>query len=496
MVAVLLAGIVGYRQLAVSDLPTVDYPTINVRATLSGATPETMASAVATPLENQFASIPGLSQITSTSGQGVTGIALQFSLDRNIDAAAQDVQAAMASVQRSLPKDMLPPTYSKANPADQPIISIALTSRTIPLSSVAAYAQQLLAQPLSTVDGVGQVSVGGGKKYAVRVQIDPRALAYRGIGIDQVEAAINTNNVDAPTGILWGAHRALSLQADGQLSNAAQFRNITVAYRDGRAVLLGDLGQVLDSVQDTRAGSWYDAIPSVTVNIQRQPGSNIVKVADADRERINQLRAQFPPAIELHILYDRSETIRASVRDVKLTLMVTLGLVVTVIFLFLRNIPATIIPSAALPMSLVGTFGVMALLGYSIDNLSMMALTLAVGFVVDDAIVMLENIVRHLEMGKKPLAAALDGRREVGLTIVSMTISLAADFIPVLFKGGLLGPLFHEFAVTIGVAILVSGFVSLTLTPMMCSRFLREGKEAGEARHGKLFNATERIYQR
>ena len=494
MAGIVGAGVIGYRQLPVSDLPTVDYPTINVQAALAGASPETMASVVATPLEKRFSSIPGVDAITSTSSQGSTNITLQFTLERSIDAAAQDVQSAIAGVVRGLPRDMQPPSYSKSNPADAPILWMALTSKILPLSTVDEYAQTLLAQRISTVDGVAQVNVMGSQKYAVRIQLDPRTLAYRRIGIDEVVTAVNNNNVNSPTGVLWGKRQALAVQTNGQLQDAAAFRDVIVTYRNGAPVRLSDLGNVIDGVQDTRSASWYNGVRSITLSVQRQPGTNTVKVADAVREMVNRLRGQLPPGIDVAYLYDRSQTIRASVGDVKATLMLTLGLVVLVIFLFLRNVPATLIPSMALPMSVVGTFAAMALLGYSVDNLSMMALTLAVGFVVDDAIVMLENIHRHIEMGKTPFQAALDGSSEVGFTIVSMTLSLAAVFIPVLFMGGLLGRLFHEFAVTIGAAILVSGVVSLTLTPMMCSRFLKAEHET--ARHGRFYDAAERFYQR
>jgi HAE1 family hydrophobic/amphiphilic exporter-1 len=503
MVGILGAGIIGYRQLPVSDLPTVDYPTITVTVGLPGASPETMASAVATPLEKQFSTIAGVDAITSTSLQGTTTITLQFSLDRSIDGAAQDVQSAIAKTRRLLPQGVQSPSYSKANPADQPILYLALTSKTVdlgksqlsflPLSTVDEFGETFLAQRISTVPGVAQVSILGQQKFAVRIQLDPRALAYRRIGIDDVANAVGHNNVNLPTGILWGPHHALSLQASGQLSNAAGFRNMIVAYRNGAPVHLEELGKVLDDVQDSRSASWYNGVQCITLAVQRQPGTNTVEVAQAVREMVERLKTQLPPSIDVHYLYDRSVSIQDSVADVKFTLMLTLALVVLVIFLFLRNVSATVIPTMALPMSIVGTFGAMALLGYSLDNLSLMALTLAVGFVVDDAIVMLENIVRHLEAGKPRLQAALEGSAEVSFTIVSMTLSLAAVFIPVLFMSGLLGRLFREFAVTIGVSILVSGFVSLTLSPMMCSRFLKHVHESTE--HWKLFRISEGIYE-
>ncbi|HXV86916.1 MAG TPA: efflux RND transporter permease subunit, partial [Gemmatimonadales bacterium] len=485
---------IGYRGLSVSDLPPIDYPTLNVNASFSGASPETMAASVATPLERAFSSIPGIEQITSSSNQGSTNITLQFALSRDIDAAAQDVQTALSRAQRGLPDDMRePPTYFKANPSDFPIIFYSVASRTLPLSTVNEYAETMLAPRLSTIQGVAQVDVQGAQRYAVRVQVDPRQLAYRRIGIDEVVTAINSNNIATPAGALWGRHKVLALQSNGQLQDADSFRDITVAYRNGSPVRLGDVGNVLNAVSNPRSGNWYNGVHTIVLQVRRQPGSNTVQVADAVKARIEELRPQLPPAIEVNLLYDRSQTIRESVADVKFTLMLTLGLVVLVIFLFLRSVPATVIPGMALPMSVVGTFAVMALMGFSVDNLSMMALTLAVGFVVDDAIVMMENIVRHKEMGKPTLQAALEGSKEIGFTILSMTLSLVAVFIPILFMPGLLGRLFHEFAVVIAAAILISGFVSLTLTPMMCSRFLKAGHH--DVRHGRVYNAIERIYQ-
>jgi len=491
MAAVLIFGLVAYRQLPVSDLPSVDYPTITVLAGLPGASPETMASAVATPLEKQFSTIAGLDVITSTSIQGSTSLTLQFALDRDIDAAAADVQAAITQTVRQLPQGIIPPSYRKVDPSAAPIIVFALTSPTLPLSTLDEYGETTIAQRLSTVSGVAQVQVYGAQKYAVRIQLDPQALAARQIGIDEVARAVSEGNVNLPTGILWGTDRAYAVQADGQLSSAAGFRSLVVTYRHGAAVRLQDLGDVVDGVQDNKAAAWFNGNRGIVLAIQRQPGTNTVEVTRRVRETMATLGAQLPAAVKVATLIDRSETIRRSVDDVKFTLYLTLVLVVMVIFLFLRNVPATVIPSLALPMSLVGTFAVMALLGYSLDNLSLMALTLSVGFVVDDAIVMLENIVRHLEMGKAPFEAALEGAEEIGFTIVSMTLSLVAVFIPVLFLGGLIGRLFHEFAVTIGAAILVSGFVSLTLTPMLCSRFLRHA--TGQA-HGRLYQRTERVY--
>ncbi|HXO85750.1 MAG TPA: efflux RND transporter permease subunit, partial [Gemmatimonadales bacterium] len=472
MLGILMFGIMAYRLLPVSDLPNVDYPTITVSAGLSGASPQTMAAAVATPLEKQFSTIAGIDAMTSTSTLGGTNITLTFALSRNIDDAAADVQAAISKTLRQLPPGIQPPSYNKSNPADSPILFLALTSTTMPLPTLNEYAETFLAQRLSTVSGVAQVQVFGSQKYAVRIQVDPKALAARGIGLDEVTAAISSGNPNLPTGTLWGPQRAYTILADGAISSAPEFRQLAVTYQNGAPVRLQDVARVLDDVQDSRTGAWFDGRRAVTLAIQRQPGTNTVQVADAAKEMVARLAPQLPPSVQINTLYDRSITIRQSVHDVQLTLLITLALVVMVIFLFLRNLSATVIPSLALPFSIIGTFSVMYLMGYSLDNLSLMALTLSVGFVVDDAIVMLENIVRHLEKGKRPMQAALDGAREIGFTIVSMTLSLTAVFIPVLLMGGILGRLFHEFAVTIGVAILVSGFVSLTLTPMLCSRFL------------------------
>jgi HAE1 family hydrophobic/amphiphilic exporter-1 len=493
MAGILIFGIMGYRLLPVSDLPNVDFPTINVRAGLSGASPETMAAVAATPLEKQFSTIPGLDQITSTSTQGSTNITLQFALSRDIDAAAQDVQAQLSRVQHDLPRDMLPPSFSKQNPADAPILMLALTTPTLPLPVLDEYAETFLAQRLSMVSGVASVDVFGSMKYAVRIRLDPRAMAARGVGLDDISAAVSAGNVNMPSGVLYGRYKALTLQANGQLQNAKEFRRLIVSYRNGSPVRLEDVGLVSDSVENDKSAGWFTGTRGIILAVRRQPGTNTVRVAQDVHRMVEQLRGQLPASVELHTLWDRSESIRSSVADVKATLFLTLCLVVMVIFLFLRNVSATVIPSLALPMSIVGTFAAMYLLGYSLDNLSLMALTLSVGFVVDDAIVMLENIVRHLEMGKTPYQAALDGSREIGFTILSMTLSLVAVFIPVLFMGGIVGRLFHEFAVTIGVAILVSGVVSLTLTPMMGSRFLRPQREQ---HHGRLFAASERVYQR
>jgi HAE1 family hydrophobic/amphiphilic exporter-1 len=480
----------------VSDLPSVDYPTIQVSASLPGANPETMASSVATPLEKQFSIIAGVDSMSSVSTLGSVQITIQFTLDRNIDAAAQDVQAAIARAARQLPPNMpSPPTYQKVNPADAPILYLALSSPTLPLSTVDDYAETMLAQRISMINGVAQVSVFGSQQYAVRVQVDPNKLAGYGIGIDEVESAVEQGNVDQPTGTLYGRHQAFTVQATGQLQKAADYRPLIVAYRNGNPVRLQELGRVIDSVQNDKVAAWYNTHDSsaraIVLAIQRQPGANTVAVVDNITRLLPQFRQQIPAAVHIDVLFDRSQSIRASVADVKHTLFIAVCLVILVIFLFLRNLSATLIPSLALPMSIIGTFAAMSLLGYSVDNLSLMALTLCVGFVVDDAIVMLENIVRHMENGEPPMQAALNGSREIGFTIISMTLSLSAVFIPVLFMGGLLGRLLHEFAVTTVVAVLVSGFVSLTLTPMMCSRFIRS--EHGK-KHGRLYDAFERFF--
>ncbi|HET9605100.1 MAG TPA: efflux RND transporter permease subunit [Gemmatimonadales bacterium] len=494
MIGILLFGIVAYRLLPVSDLPSVDYPTINVSASLPGASPETMASAVATPLEKTFSTIAGLDAMTSSSGQGSTSITLQFTLSRDVDAAAQDVQAAISQTLRRLPQDILPPSFRKVDPSASAILYLALRTSTLPLQQLDEYAQTTLAQHLSTIDGVAQVQVYGSQKYAVRIQLDPQQLALRNIGIDEVSQAVRNGNANLPTGILWGTDKAYSVESSGQLDNAADFGRLIVTYRDGAPVRLRDLGRVIDSVENNKNASWYNGERAIVLAIQRQPGTNTVAVAQRVKDEIARIKPELPASVDIQTLYDRSVSIQDSVTDVKTTLFITLCLVVMVIFLFLRNVRATIIPSLALPMSLVGTFAVMYLLNYSLDNLSLMALTLCVGFVVDDAIVMLENIVRHIEQGEGVMEAALKGSKEIGFTILSMTISLVAVFIPVLFLGGLVGRLFHEFAVTIGVAILVSGFVSLTLTPMLCSRWLKPHPE--QEKHGRFFNATERAWER
>jgi HAE1 family hydrophobic/amphiphilic exporter-1 len=492
MVGILIFGIASYRLLPVSALPNVDFPTIQVTADLPGASPETMAAAVATPLEKQFSTIAGIEQMTSVSGQGLTSITLQFALDRDIDAAAQDVNSAVASAARQLPPTMnTPPSFRKVNPADAPIYFLTLTSDTMPLSTVNEYAETFLAQRISTISGVAQVQVQGQQKYAVRVQVDPNALAARGIGINEVEQAVATANVNLPTGTLHGRDRMFAVQATGQLYDAKAFQSVIVTYRNGAPIRLSEVGRVIDSVQNDKLAAWFKDKRGIVLAIYRQPGTNTIEVVNAIKQLLPTFRAEVPSGIDISVLYDRSNTIRESVNDVQKTLIEALVLVVLVIFMFLRNIPATIIPSVALPMSIVGTFAFMYLFGFNLDIISLMALTLCVGFVVDDAIVMLENISRHIEMGKSPMQATLDGSREVAFTILSMTISLAAVFLPVLFMGGILGRLLHEFAVTIIVAVLISGFVSLTLTPMMCARILKPHREQ---KHGRLFMLSERAF--
>ena len=510
--AITLFGWMAYERLPVSDLPNVDFPTISVSASLPGASPETMAASVATPLEQQFSSIAGIESMTSTSSLGSTSVTMQFTLDRSIDGAAQDDQSAFAAVQRRLPQDMpSPPSFRKSNPNDDSILLLALSSKTLALSEINELAETVLAQRISTVDGVSQVNVFGAQKYAVRVRVDPRALASRSIGIDEVRTALSTNNVNLPAGVIDGASKATTLLATGQLKDAAGFRNVIVTYRNGAAVRLGDVAQVTDSVENEKSVSWFDPrfingiedpefaagtkeTRAIVLSIQRQPGTNTIKVVDGIKELLPAFRAQLPATIDLEIVVDRSISIRDSVHDVKFTLVLAIILVVLVIFLFLRALSATIIPSIAMPIAIIGTFAVMYFFGFSINNVTLLALTLSVGFVVDDAIVMLENIVRHIEKGESVVAASLRGSREIGFTIVSMTISLVAVFIPVLFMGGVLGRLLHEFAITISAAILVSGFVSLTLIPMLCSRFLKPVDHAKQ--HGKIYAASERVFQR
>ncbi len=490
MAAILLFGIVAYLSLPVAALPSVDYPTIVVSAALPGASPETMAASVATPLEREFSTIAGIESMSSVNSQNSTQITVQFSLKRNIDDAAQDIQAAIAKAGGQLPPTMpRPPSFQKANPSDRAVLYLSLTSSTLPLYKVDEYAQTLLAQRISMVSGVSRVQVFGTQKYAVRVQLDPDKLKARGIGIDEVQNAIASSNVNLPTGRLYGEKQAFTVQSSGQLMDAAQYRPIIVAWKNGNPVRLQELGNVVDSVETNKQAAWFNGVRGVILAVERQPGTNTVEVVDSIRALLPTLRKEIPPAVNLQVAFDASESIRNSINDVKYTLMLTICLVVMVIFLFLRNISATLIPGVAVPLSIIGTFAVMYLLGYSLNNLSLMALTLSVGFVVDDAIVMLENIVRYMEMGYSRMEAARMASHEIGFTIISMTISLVAVFIPVLFMAGIVGRLLHEFAVTIAVAVLVSGFVSLTLTPMLGSRFLRYDHHA---RHGVMYRTLER----
>jgi HAE1 family hydrophobic/amphiphilic exporter-1 len=500
MAGIALFGVLGYRAMPVSDLPTVDYPTINVNASLPGADPNTMSSAVASVLERQFTGIAGLDSMTSRSSTGSTNVSLQFSLDRDIEGAATDVQSAIAAVTPLLPAGLpAPPSFHKQNPSDQPIIFLSLYSDTLPMSTIDEFAETQVAPRIAMINGVSQVQVMGQQKYAVRVQLDPDALAALHIGLNDIDNQLNQWNVNSPLGTLYGPKMEYNIYANGQLYNAAQFRKLTIAYQNGRPVHLEDVANVIDSVQDDKQASWVytrdektnklRANRAVTLMVMRQPGTNTVEVTDRVRGLIPLFREQLPPALTLMVRGDRSVSIRRAFDDIEITMLITLVLVVGVIFFFLRNISATTIPSLALPFTVLGTLAVMAALDFSLDNMSMMALILAIGFIVDDAIVMLENIVRHIELGEPPFEAALKGSKEIGFTIVSMTVSLAAVFIPILFMGGILGRLFREFAVTITVAILISGVVSITMTPMLCSRFLKAHDP--NKRHNVIYRATE-----
>lgn len=492
MVGIVIFGLLGYKSLPISALPNVEYPFISVSASLPGATPETMASSVAAPLERQFSSIAGLNSFNSTSSTGSTNISLQFDFSRNANDVAKDVQAAISAAAGQLPQNMPhPPTYRKVNPSVAPVLYLYLYSDTLPISSVDEYAEVTIGQPISMIDGVAQVQVYGQQAYAVRIQVDPQKLTALGIGLDQVQTAIQQANVILPTGSFSGKDKTYMIQANGQLNDAAAYRPLIIAYKNGAPVRLQDVAQVIDSVQNDKVANIYNGHRSVVLAVQPQPDGNTVEIVDAVKKLLPSLRAQVPASIETGIMYDRSQTIRASVEDVQFTLFLSVCLVVLVIFLFLRDMAATVIPSLALPVAIIGTFAAMYVLGYSLDNLSLMALTLSVGFVIDDAVVVLENIVRHREMGESPMEAALNGSREIGFTIVSMTLSLVAVFIPMLFMGGLIGKLFHEFAVTIAVAILVSGFVSLSLTPMLCSRFLQASHQQPQ---GRLYRISERAF--
>jgi multidrug efflux pump len=493
MVALLLVGIIAYKQLPVSALPQVDYPTIQVTTAYPGANPDVMSSSVTSPLERQFGQIPGLSQMTSTSSFGNSVITLQFDLNVNIDVAEQNVQAAINAAGTFLPRDLPnPPIYSKVNPADAPIVTLALTSDTMPLSRVEDLADTVLAQKISQLSGVGLVTISGGQKPAVRIQANPTALAGYGLSLEDLRTALGQANVDQAKGVIDGPRQQYSIGANDQLISGASYRDVIIAYRNGSPIRVSDVATVIDGVENANQAAWMNTSPAVIINIQRQPGANIISVADSVKNLLPRLQQSLPAAVKVSILTDRTNTIRASVRDVQFELMLTVALVVMVMFLFLRNIPATIIPSVAVPLSLVGTFGVMYLLGYSLDNLSLMALTISTGFVVDDAIVMIENIDRYLEEGLTPLDAALKGSAQIGFTIISLTVSLIAVLIPLLFMGDIVGRLFREFAVTLSVTILVSAIISLTLTPMMCSKLL---KQKDEARHGRIYRASERAFE-
>ena len=501
--ALVVAGIFAYLFLPVAALPRTEFPVINVSASLPGASPDTMANAVATPLIKQFSTIAGIDTISATSSQGSTSIAIQFNLNRDIDSAAADVQSAIARVQRQLPSEMTePPSYRKVNPADAPILILTLRSEIAPLPDMDAFAQQVISPALSTIDGVAQVTIFGSQKYAVRVQLDPDVLSARGIGVDEVQAAVSAANANTPVGTLKNKQQALTLQAETELSNGEQFRNIIVATRNGRPVRLGELATVTDSVQDNQTASWYNGTRAIILAVYRQPEANTVEVVDRVRALLPSFDDQLPRATTLHVLNDRSVSIRDAVHDVQLTLLLTIGLVILVIFLFLRRVTATIIPALAVPISLIATLAAMYLLNFSIDNISLMGLTLAVGLVVDDAIVMLENIYRHMEEeGLDPFEAALKGSREIGFTIISITVSLVAVFIPVLLMGGIIGRIFNEFAVVVTVAIAASAFVSLTLTPMLSSKILRRPQHDRPPQHWSVlfergFDAALRGYDR
>jgi len=491
---VLLVGMVAYLQLPISALPQVDYPTIQIVTFYPGASPDVMASSITTPLERQFGQLPGLRQMTSTSSFGASLVTLQFALDLSIDVAEQQVQAAINAAATNLPRDLpSPPTYSKVNPADTPVLTLALTSDTLPLSRVEDLADTTLAQKISQLPGVGLVTISGGQKPAVRVQADPTALASYGLSLEDLRSVLSQANVDQAKGNLEGARQSFTIGANDQLFSSAEYKAVVIAYKNGAPVRLSDVAQVVDGVENVKQAAWMNTKPAVIVNIQRQPGANIITVVDRVKQLLPQLKASLPSSVEVTTLTDRTTTIRASVRDVQFSLMLTVALVVMVMFLFLRSFAATVIPSIAVPISLVGAFGIMYLLGYSLDNLSLMALTISTGFVVDDAIVMIENIARYIEAGVSPLQAALKGSEQVGFTIVSLTVSLIAVLIPLLFMGDIVGRLFREFAITLSATILVSAVVSLTLTPMMCAQLLRH-KSAAE--QGRFYRATERLFDR
>src|SRR5690349_22780196 len=501
MLGVLVFGIGAYGLLPVSALAKVDFPTIVVSVNYPGASPDTMASAIATPLEQQFATIPSLDQMTSTSGIGSLSITLQFDLERNIDAAAQDVQTAINAAGGVLPKDLpTPPTYRKTNPADRPVMIYAVHSDALPIYRVDDYAYTVLAQKVSTLKGVSEARIFGQRPYAPHIQVNPGALASRGIGLEDVRNALLTATVNRPKGVLEGAHQTFTLDTNDQLFNAEAYRNIIVSYRNGAPVRLKDIGNVVDSVQNERIGAWYYDTPAEGLAIQRQSGANTIELVNSIRTLLPRLEESIPPSVKVDLVSDRSLVVKAAVHDVQFTMMLTIGLVIIVIFVFLRTLWATVIPSLAVPLSLLATFGVMYAVGYSLDNISLMALTISVGFVVDDAIVMIENIVRYIELGERPFEAALKGAGQIGFTIISITFSLIAVFIPLLFMGGIIGRLFREFAVTVSVAVIASAFVSLTLTPVMCAQFLKREAHHQRGRLNQMcedaFNAAVRFYDR
>jgi len=490
MAGIMLVGMAAYPLLPVAPLPQVDFPTVQVSAQLPGASPETMASSVTQPLERQFGQIPGVTQMTSSSTLGNSAITVQFDLSRNIDGAAQDIQTAINAAGGQLPKNLpSPPTYRKVNPADSPILILALTSDALPLTQVDDYAENVLAQHISQISGVAQVTIGGQQKPAVRIQLDPAKVASLGLSLEDVRAVLVNATTDSPKGTIDAPTRTFTIYDNDQELEAAPWNDVIVAYKNGAPVRVRDIGQAVDGPENIKLAAWANGKPAILLPVFKQPGANVIATVDLIKNALPQLRAAIPPVVKIDVLSDRTQTIRASVADVQFTLMLTIGLVVMVIFLFLRSLWATAIPSVSVPLALVGTCGLMYVLGYSLDNLSLMALTIAVGFVVDDAIVMLENIHRHIEDGLSPMEAAIKGAGEIGFTIISISLSLVAVFIPLLLMGGIIGRLFREFAVTVTMTILVSAVVSLTLTPMMCSRFMRSERQV---RHGRLYRLSER----
>ncbi|MCS6766823.1 MAG: efflux RND transporter permease subunit, partial [Candidatus Protistobacter heckmanni] len=494
MVAILLAGLIAYRILPVSSLPEVDYPTIQVVTLYPGASPDVTTSSITAPLERQFGQMPGLNQMSSVSSGGASVIVLQFSLELGLDIAEQEVQAAINAASNLLPADLpAPPIYSKVNPADTPVVTLAITSDTLPLTKVEDLVDTRLAQKISQLPGVGLVSLSGGQRPAVRIQANSKALAARGLSLDDVRTALGNANVNTAKGSFDGPARASTIDANDQLKSADEYRNLVIAYKNGAPIRLSDVADVIDAAENIRLGAWADTSPAIILNIQRQPGANVIEVVNRVKQLLPQLSATLPASVQVKMLTDRTTTIRASMRDVQFELLLSVALVVMVIFLFLRSVPATIIPSFAVPLSLVGTFGIMQLAGFSLNNLSLMALTIATGFVVDDAIVMIENISRYIEEGESPLEAALKGSKQIGFTIISLTVSLIAVLIPLLFMGDVVGRLFREFAITLAVSIIISAVVSLTLTPMLCAKLLRH---IPEAEQGRFYHKSGEIFER